>query len=563
MAKSKKKGRKDERRVLLGAIVVAGVITAGSTFAWFTSTDEVTNRLSASASYDVSIAEDFQPPEDWLPGQTINKDVSAVNTGNIDAFVRMWLEGEMSVLARDNQTNAASANTVAGTITPVTDKKYTALNLNYSDANGKYYRELSQEKVKNPELNDSGDAAESGNTENNPATFSEVQAVQAGGYLAAVPASAQFYYIVERATSISAYATTDAANKTNFELKEGDVVATKGATIPDDITGTKVYIDAGTAGINIDTSQFFPQTSGVYIFRRNVGLATTANTMDDYEYSGYYFEKAGSTTLLSTAASDDHYFALYTDTEGRSDYTIPDNAITTTGGEVAEPSKDVVKVVPTDNLKFYTASETVVKNDALKWVYTAAAGTNPAKLTAYYAGGDGTLGKQETTSGSVTTLEDKSADDIAIEITLANVGDTAETWKPIAGTTTEMDYYPPSATTVNTDKITLNTNGKWTFYYNNDVEAGDTTRILVDSVKLSDDTTQFAYLAFDFDLNVFLESVQVTTDEDGKEMVTPVTPWNATTGANNTGATTTSTDGYVDTANYTGNELNNAAWTAT
>ena len=64
------------------------IFFVGTTFAWFTSKDEVTNRLSASADYNVSIVEDFTPPEDLVPGQTINKDVCAVNTGNVDALVR-------------------------------------------------------------------------------------------------------------------------------------------------------------------------------------------------------------------------------------------------------------------------------------------------------------------------------------------------------------------------------------------------------------------------------------------------------------------------------------------
>jgi len=88
--KTEKKSKK-ENKVLIAALGVAAVTVAGSTFAWFTSKDEVTNRLSASASYGVSIAEDFTPPEDWTPGQEINKDVSAVNTGNVDAFVRVGL----------------------------------------------------------------------------------------------------------------------------------------------------------------------------------------------------------------------------------------------------------------------------------------------------------------------------------------------------------------------------------------------------------------------------------------------------------------------------------------
>lgn len=68
MANTKKKTAR-EKRVLVASLLVAAVMVGGSTFAWFTSKDEVTNRLSASAQYDVSIAEDFQPPEDWVPGQ--------------------------------------------------------------------------------------------------------------------------------------------------------------------------------------------------------------------------------------------------------------------------------------------------------------------------------------------------------------------------------------------------------------------------------------------------------------------------------------------------------------
>lgn len=93
----KQKKNQKEKRILIGALCVAAVIAAGSTFAWFTSQDEVTNRLTASADYGVSLTEDFTPPDDWLPGQTVNKDVSAVNTGNISAFVKLELSGSFNL----------------------------------------------------------------------------------------------------------------------------------------------------------------------------------------------------------------------------------------------------------------------------------------------------------------------------------------------------------------------------------------------------------------------------------------------------------------------------------
>lgn len=75
---------------------MAAVTVAGSTFAWFTSTDDVTNRLTASADYGVSIVESFAPPKNLLPGQEVNKDVYAVNTGSIDAFVVETVSGVLN-----------------------------------------------------------------------------------------------------------------------------------------------------------------------------------------------------------------------------------------------------------------------------------------------------------------------------------------------------------------------------------------------------------------------------------------------------------------------------------
>ncbi|MBQ7187013.1 MAG: hypothetical protein IJR91_05205 [Ruminococcus sp.] len=108
---TRKKKSSREKRVLIASVIVAATIVAGSTFAWFTSKDEVTNRLTAKADYGVSITEDFTPPEDWTPGQEINKDVSAVNTGNIDAYMRMKLSYALKGKAID-PAGVAIATTV-------------------------------------------------------------------------------------------------------------------------------------------------------------------------------------------------------------------------------------------------------------------------------------------------------------------------------------------------------------------------------------------------------------------------------------------------------------------
>jgi len=87
---------KKRRRVLGASCILAALIIASSSFAWFTSKDEVTNRLTASSDYGVSIVESYEPPKNWVPGQTVNKDVYAVNTGNVAAFVKEDITGRLS-----------------------------------------------------------------------------------------------------------------------------------------------------------------------------------------------------------------------------------------------------------------------------------------------------------------------------------------------------------------------------------------------------------------------------------------------------------------------------------
>ena len=460
MTNTKKKSAK-EKRILVASIIVAATIVAGSTFAWFTSKDEVTNRLSASAKYDVSIAEDFQPPEEWVPGQTINKDVSAVNTGNVDAFVRMWLEGEMSVMNKValNNSTAVPATISAGLGFTATNDADKMKELGFAyENNNNYYRVLSTTERANANLNGTDNAV-------NDNTYSEVKSVQAGGYLVSAPENAKWTYTAEQQTELTL------SDDTVEVVAAGTIVGTTGAT-------GAAKIVKGNAPCVIDSDTFVPETPGLYIFRRNIALGG-ANAADTYEYSGYVFDGT-------------NYFALANDTAGKSDYTLPAGAVTvkTSTSPQAEP---LTYELNNEYIKLYTATETIVKNDGLTWAYDA---TN-SKLTATYNGADGKAGDDANTVGV-----DESLDDIVIDVTLANIDNTTHTGQTWTAKTAE-------------GKTT-------TFYYNDDVEAGDSTTKLVDSVTLSDKTTQHAFIAFDFDLNVFLESVQVTMGENGNEKTTPV-----------------------------------------
>jgi len=53
--------------------------------------------LSASADYNVSIIENFAPPKQFVPGQTVKKEEAVVNTGSVDAFVKQTISGVLTV----------------------------------------------------------------------------------------------------------------------------------------------------------------------------------------------------------------------------------------------------------------------------------------------------------------------------------------------------------------------------------------------------------------------------------------------------------------------------------
>ena len=98
------KKRKSNNKVLVVAIVLALVIVIGATFAWYTSKDEVTNKISASNDFNVSITETYTPETTWTPGEEVNKDVAIVNTGSVPAFVRAYVDGQFVVTKLKEET---------------------------------------------------------------------------------------------------------------------------------------------------------------------------------------------------------------------------------------------------------------------------------------------------------------------------------------------------------------------------------------------------------------------------------------------------------------------------
>lgn len=108
-----KKKTSKQKRVLVVSVLLAALIVAGSTFAWFQSKDEVTNKLSASNDFGVTITETFTPPTQWLPGEKVSKEVGVVNTGNIDAFVKLSLTNALDLTVVGEADTAFTAANVA------------------------------------------------------------------------------------------------------------------------------------------------------------------------------------------------------------------------------------------------------------------------------------------------------------------------------------------------------------------------------------------------------------------------------------------------------------------
>ena len=85
-----KKSNKRKSWILAGALALALVTMLAATFAWFSSSDSVTNKLATKDGLaNVSIQETFIPPDDWKPGQTVTKEVAIANTGTAPALARV------------------------------------------------------------------------------------------------------------------------------------------------------------------------------------------------------------------------------------------------------------------------------------------------------------------------------------------------------------------------------------------------------------------------------------------------------------------------------------------
>lgn len=73
------------------ALVCTVIFVLASTLAWFASTDARENKFKTKFKFNVELVDEFKQPETFKPEQLVAKKVSAVNTGDINAFVRVMV----------------------------------------------------------------------------------------------------------------------------------------------------------------------------------------------------------------------------------------------------------------------------------------------------------------------------------------------------------------------------------------------------------------------------------------------------------------------------------------
>jgi len=109
MKKQKHNRRKSKPLILSMAAVFALVAILATTFAWWSTSDQVTNRLRTQSYGDARITEIFDEDEPLDPGATVDKFVGVVNTGQIDAVVRISFAEALTLLANNGEPVGVSS----------------------------------------------------------------------------------------------------------------------------------------------------------------------------------------------------------------------------------------------------------------------------------------------------------------------------------------------------------------------------------------------------------------------------------------------------------------------
>ena len=97
---------KSKKVILAGTILVAGAIAMTGTFAWFTDSDTVVNKMKL-AKFDVKLTEDWEEEkwENLEPDTEVDKVVKVTNNGTADAIVRVRLDEALKLFKNEDNDN--------------------------------------------------------------------------------------------------------------------------------------------------------------------------------------------------------------------------------------------------------------------------------------------------------------------------------------------------------------------------------------------------------------------------------------------------------------------------
>jgi len=102
-----------QRKSVIALLLVAIIGIVGLTFAYFANSTEVEN-IFTTKEYGTTYTEQFVSPDNWLPGDTTNKTITATNTGQVDQAVRISLSQEW--VSHNGDTLALSKNGVTAAV---------------------------------------------------------------------------------------------------------------------------------------------------------------------------------------------------------------------------------------------------------------------------------------------------------------------------------------------------------------------------------------------------------------------------------------------------------------
>lgn len=79
---------KRSKKPLIALVLLLLVGVVGGTLAYFTS-DATFENIFKTSTYSIEFEENFESPDNWIPGTTTSKTVVATNTGNVDVAARV------------------------------------------------------------------------------------------------------------------------------------------------------------------------------------------------------------------------------------------------------------------------------------------------------------------------------------------------------------------------------------------------------------------------------------------------------------------------------------------